>query len=251
MTGRAVIVLCCACACNAVSGASDLFAGEDPSEQGGPRETSDPTTPEVPGPPASSAAPTPPPTRIKDITFEDKALTHPASGYERVSGPLYLETAGAIAGACSSLAVIGAFGEQTFPAEPTLFVTASVRFDVIVGASRIFALVLEGNATIDLFVAGAAQGNDDVLQLRVNGSTSSAGPPVGLGKTYRLGLRYRAQEGDVAVYVANVGGVFGSGSLLSTGTKGKKAVAIRAGVLAGTGTTVAYDDVRLDRASLP
>jgi hypothetical protein len=43
----------------------------------------------------------------------------------------------------------------------------------------------------------------------------------------------------------------GSGSLLSTGTKGRKATAIRAGVLTGTGTTVAYDDVRLDRAALP
>jgi hypothetical protein len=119
-------------------------------------------------------------TRIKDITFEDKALTHPKSGYETVSGPLYLETANTIAGACSSLAIIGAFGEQTFPAEPTLFVSMSLRFDAIVGASRIFAVVLDGGGTLDLFVT--REGNGDVLQLRANGSMTTASSKIELGK---------------------------------------------------------------------
>jgi hypothetical protein len=250
MVARGFAVVVGLSACNALTGANDFGFGDSPGDVL-PERTENPTVP-----PEGDAASVAPPgsgpsvaSRIKDITFEDKALTHPKSGYESVNGQMLLETATPIAGSASAFGMFGAFGAQPFPPEPVLFVSASVRFEALLPPARILALQLEGGGTLDVFVT--RQSGEDYFQVRANGNVSSGGPQVAMGGTYRFGLRYRAQAGDVTVYRATAGAAFGAGATLTTGTAGRKAVGVQVGVLEGTGTVAVFDDVRLDRSAMP
>ncbi len=214
----------------------------------GPASTASKTITVDPPPP-----PPPPPTgRIKDITF-DPTLLDPVHGVDKVSGTVTRETATPLAGPGSAkIANNSAYVEETFAATDDVFTTFRLKLNAIPSASpRVFMVQNGGTTQANLVLTSAGR-----LQLRV-GSTNVGALSIALNTTttYIIGIRQRRGTGSnalVEAYVAPVGTAFGAPFASRTnGTWRTAADRLRIGATNSSAVNIVFDNVLIDRSSMP
>ena len=154
--------------------------------------------------PDAHARPRPPPgggSRIKDITFEG-GLLDPTTGFDKLSGVVTLETAGAIGGIASAR-VPNAVGylQEDFVATNDLHISFRVRLTGLPAVHRASSMLSNaGTTTGNLVLTSTGR-----LRLRSGSTTIGVdSAPLQLGVTYRVGLHQRRGTGGDGVLEAFV-----------------------------------------------
>ncbi len=235
-------------------------ASPTPTPVGTPTAT--PTATPTPTPtatPAATPTPTPTPTgppgggtRIKDITFEG-GLLDPTTGFDKLSGVVSLETAGAIGGIASAR-VPNAVGylQEDFVATNDLHISFRVRVTGLSSSSPRFAMLSNaGTTTGNLVLTSTGR-----LRLRSGSTTIGVdSPPLQLGVTYRVGLHQRrgtGGDGVLEAYVAADGAPFGTPfARMANGTWTTAADRLRIGATNSSAVNLTFDDVLLGADAMP
>lgn len=230
----------------------------------GPSPTSTPTIVAYPPPATPTDAAYPPPatstptpvssTRIKDITFENNSLTDPVTGADGVATPVALDGTTPLKGAYSARVSNTSTGNlyENFTAVDELYISFYIKLTSIGGSSARIAQISNSGTTVGNLVLSSS----GTLQLRNNstsiGSVSSA---LTVGTLYRVGLHQKKGTGANAVleaFLATGDTVFGSP--FASGTTQTFTSQANKFIFGATNSTVvnaAFDDIRLDSASIP
>jgi unsaturated chondroitin disaccharide hydrolase len=200
----------------------------------------------------ASAPPPPSGGRIKTITFEDGALTHPASGVDSINGTVALITAGPIAGVYSArISSASAYLQENFADADDIFVAFSMRLDAMPsGDSRIALISNDGTTVGNLLLRPSG-----ALQLRnASAAIGSASAALNVGTIYRIGLHQKRGSGASALleaYLAVSDAAFGAPFASSqTQTFTSAADRLRFGATTGS-LNASFDDIKLDTVALP
>jgi hypothetical protein len=187
-------------------------------------------------------------TRIRNITFEDKALVHPTSGFDSTFGATQLVSQSPINGAYSMLVDgVGAWGTISFPAVADLYLTVRLRVDPASGSTAGDARVLQvthaGGVPIEAMIRAAPR---DLVVLQ--GATTLASFPNILtdGTILRFELRMRS-AGNVTARLIQGGSSSTIGGNAAIGASSK----VEIGALSSGTLRVTFDDIGLDSAVQP
>jgi hypothetical protein len=200
---------------------------------------------------------------LKDMTFEHGAAVHPLTGGDRVAGGAAIVSAdgGADADASAPSVIAGGFSlhvagatsyvEETFPDEDELFVAARFRLEEAVASQVeiVRVVVAEGPPHVEARIS-ATQRVGVTLGSTVLGTAPQALVP---GAVYRLGLHVvkgRNGKGDVEAFLAADGQAFGAAFARASVTVWRPR-ALRVGSLTTAPAKITFDDVRIDRQSMP
>jgi hypothetical protein len=187
-------------------------------------------------------------TRLKDITFEDNALTHPVTGVDSFGGNVNVQTG--LAGFYAAKANAGGYVVETIDPVGTLYVSALLRFDTIASPELVGRLTTNNGATIDMVVTGVAPSYS--FELRFGGSSVSSAETIAIGTTYRVGIRFRGMgQTSVRLQVARAGQPLVGGASTGGNNIGNAATSISFGARNDGGTSLLVDNIRLDSADMP
>ncbi|MEA2746173.1 MAG: hypothetical protein QOI41_316 [Myxococcales bacterium] len=247
--------------CALISGAADLHVGEaiDGDEGGAALPDGAPTPREPTGGPDGSL-PDPAPdasapasdsgTRIREVTFESGSLTG-LNGGDSVVGLPRVTTFDAIDGTRSmEVDNDNSYLETSVGTVDELYATYLVRLvDLNLGDTTVTRLVAaSGGAPIDITLS------KDRASLRVGGMPLNGFFPINNSNgIFRFGIHFRAGTGNgvVELFVAPRGIAF-SGPVVSSSTLTLgRVTAVRLGIIGGGNVTLDFDDLFLDRASMP
>lgn len=250
-------------ACNSLNGANDLTADlpTDPigapdrslSEDGGtssgssgnasssssggtnPTDLDGSTNPDAPSPPS----------RIRDITFEDNAIVHPVTGWDAVTGSPSVTSLNVIGGMYSMRSeATSSFGSISFAAADDLYVSLSLRLEGV-GAGSTDAYFLRvthgGGDPIEAYVSSTR----DIHIVQGAKSITTMGAPA--DKTvYRLKLHLES-TGKITIKLEGGGSSATTGGSATLGSSTK----LEVGALSGGSMKAMFDDISLDRAMQP
>lgn len=190
-------------------------------------------------------------TRIRDVTFEDGVLKSPTTGVDRTQGTLSIVTTMPLAGTTSvrvQQSVLGtsSLGIDLAVPEPELWLSMLFRFDSNLGKQAVFLrlTLASPSGTVSVGLSGGRR-------LELNQSTVLGLSDVLLdGVVYRLGLHvHGGANGTIDATLAQGAGpdtLFATTSAtLGSTTK------VDFGQLTLNDIEPVFDNVRLDRASLP
>jgi hypothetical protein len=185
-------------------------------------------------------------TRIRNITFEDKALIHPTSGFDSTFGGTQLLSQSPIGGAYSMLVDgVGAWGTVSFPAVTDLYVTLRLRLDPAgaTGDARFIRITHAGGTSIEAFVRSAPR---DLVVAQGSATIASFPNLLTDGTIYRFELRVRS-AGNVTARLSQGGTTSSVGGNATIGASSKVEIgALSGGTIRGT-----FDDIGLDSAVQP
>ena len=187
-------------------------------------------------------------TRLKNITFEDNALTHPITGVDAFTGSVGLQAG--LVGQFAARTSGAAFVDETFDPQKTLYISALVRVDVIAPPQLIGTIRMGNGSTVELHVTGAGPYD---LELRYGGSSVSSGVSILLGAPYRIGIRFRTTPTpSIRIQSAPKGQQLPNGSSTGGSSLGGTVVGVTFGARGDAGaTTMTLDNIRLDSAEMP
>ncbi len=226
-----------------------------PTPTNTPTSTSTPTSTRTPTP-TNTPTPTGPTTsvRIKNITFEDGSLINPTSGVDSTSGSVVLNKSSLIKGIYSAgiPGVGSAYLQEDYTAVDDVYVSWYLKVNALPSGDVRVALISNAGTTVGNLLLRTT----GVLRLR-NGSTTIGvdSPPLTAGVVYRLGLHQKRGSGANGMlegYLATGDNAFGAPFASTvTGTWTTAADRFRFGATTATVLDGAFDDIRLDAASMP
>jgi hypothetical protein len=190
---------------------------------------------------------------IKHLTFESGALVDPATGADKVSGSVSLESASPLKGAFSANVTAGSsYLEQNFGTADDLYVSLYVRLAALPSGDVRLAQITSAGTTIGSLVVRTT----GRLRLSAVGVTVSAdSAPLVVGQLYRIGIHQKRGTGGDAVleaFVASVDAGFGAAfATTTTGAWTTGADRIRIGATTTTAVNATVDDIKLDAAAMP
>jgi hypothetical protein len=191
---------------------------------------------------------------IKDITFEGGALTDPATGADKVSGTVALETTAPLNGRFSARVpnAASAYVEEAFAATDDVYASVYVRLGALPAAdARIVLVSTAGTSVGNLVVRTTGR-----LRLRVDTTTVGLeSTPLAPGQLYRIGIRQKRGAAGNAVLEAFLaaGDAPFSTPFASTAAGAWTAAAdrVRVGATNPGAIDLVFDDLRLDAAAMP
>jgi hypothetical protein len=229
----------------------ELDGGSSSSSSGGPNaDGSSGIDGDTPSQNDGSSTPDSGPTtsRIRDITFEDKKLVHPTSGFDSTLGTAQLTTTGPIGGAYSMLVGgLTVYGTVSFSAVDNLYV--AVRFRVASASAsnaadaHILRVTHSGGAPIEAVVKGSPRDFSVVQGAAVLGDFGTLATD---GTIYRVDLAVRS-TGNVSVKLTGGGATSSAGGAATLGASSK----LEVGSVSGGAIQAMFDDISIDSAVPP
>lgn len=189
-------------------------------------------------------------TRVKNVTFEDNSLLHPVTGVDEVGGVVAIHSTPPVVGAYSARIDVGGHVQERFNPFVETYVSVLLHFEAI-AAERILYLQTQTGAMLELHTVAQDASPAYRLELRSGGSFTSAQTTVTPGQTVRVGIRYRAGNGQMTIYAAPFGQPFGNGSSVTGGAAGSAATVVDIGGRTSGGTRLVVDNLRIDSAAMP
>jgi hypothetical protein len=225
----------------------ELDGGSSSSSSGGPNPGIDGGTPSQDGgstiPDGAALS-----SRIRDITFEDKKLVHPASGFDSTFGTAQLSMTSPIGGAYSMVVDgLAIYGAVSFSAVNDLHVT--LRFRVApndsnsTGDAHVLRVTHSGGAPIEAVVKASPRDLTVVQGTTVLGGLGALAID---GTIYRLELALRS-TGNVSIKLSGGGATSTAGGGAALGASSK----LEVGALTGGMFRAMFDDISLDSAVQP